>query len=154
TRPPLAFAARFGFRPFDPARRGVGFRSFGGRFFAFRFGRRVLVAFRLRLRVHLFFGFFRRFALGPTFLHLLHRLAVVVQAEVPRTAAEGLHFEPRGLIADRAALLEPEDVAALRQREGLIARFRIVGLRVGFPAAAADEAFARFFRPDDAQHVG
>src|SRR6202012_3870689 len=131
----LAFASGFGFRPFDAARGGVGFRRFGGRFFAF-FRRRhgVLVAFRLRFLVHLFFGRFRRFALRPPFLHLLHRLAVVVQAEVPRTAAEGLHFQPRSLVADRAALLEPEDVAALGQREGLVARFRIVGLGVGFPA--------------------
>src|SRR5262249_28010285 len=130
---------------------GLAF-DFGRAFFGF-FGR-VLVAFRLRLLVHLFFGFFRRFALGAPFLHLLHRLAVVVQAEVPGAAAEGLDFQPRGLVADRAALLQPEDVAALRQREGLVARFRIVGLRFGFPARAADEPFAGFFRPDDPQHVG
>src|SRR5215467_12928982 len=93
---------------------------------------------------------FRSFALRPAFLHLLHRLAVVVQAEVPGAAAEGLDFEPRGLVADRAAFLEFEDVAALWQWEGLVAGVGIVG----GPAAAADEAFARFFRADDPQHVG
>src|SRR6185437_772817 len=93
------------------------------------------------------------FALGAPFLHLLHRLAVVVQAEVPGAAAERLDFQPRRLVAYRAALLQPEDVTALRQREGLVARFRVVGLRVGFPARAADEPFAGFFRPDDPQHV-
>src|ERR1700755_1751410 len=75
-----------GFGAFDPTRRSVDFRDFGFAFGGF-FRRRVLVAFRLRLLVHLFFGRFRRFALGPPFLHLLHRLAVVVKAGGPRTGA-------------------------------------------------------------------
>src|SRR5262249_45636231 len=89
------------------------------------------------------------FALGAAFLHLLHRLALVVEAEVPGPAAERHHFKTRRLTADRAALLQSEDVAALGQRESLIAGVRIVSA----PAGAADEPFARFFRPDDPQHV-
>src|SRR3954447_19987874 len=80
--------------------------------------RLVLVAFRQRLLRHRFFGRFRRFAFGPFPLHLLHRLAVVVEAEVPGPAAERLDLQPRRLAADRAAFLEFEDVAALGQREG------------------------------------
>src|SRR5262249_57137140 len=48
------------------------------------------------------------------------------------------------------ARLAPEDVAALGQGEGLVAGVGVVGA----PPAAADEAFARFFGADDAQHVG
>src|ERR1051326_6316193 len=77
----------------------------------------VLVALGRRLFRHRFLGAFLRFAPGAALLHLLHRLAVVVEAEVPGATAEVLDFEPRRLAADRAALLELEDVAALRQRK-------------------------------------
>ena len=111
--------------PVCGARGGVGFRGFRFRPFASSPVRRPRRP-RRRLLFHRRFGRFRRFALGPAFLHLLHRLAVVVEAEVPGAAAEGHDFEPRRLAADRAAVLEPEDVAALGQREGLVAGLGIV----------------------------
>src|SRR5262249_7057321 len=125
------------------ARRRVGL--------ARRFRRRlVLVALRQGLLGHRFLGGFRRFAFGAFALHLLHRLAVVVEAEVPGPPAEWLDFEARRLAADRAAFLELEDVTALRQGEGLIAGVGVVG----DPAAAADEALAGLLGADHAQHVG
>src|SRR3954453_10559039 len=129
-----AWVTSFGrcFNPFPLSRRGTRFVFLGQ-----------------GLLLHRRFRRFGGFALGPAFLHLLHRLAVVVEAEVPGPAAEGLDFEARSAVADRAALLEPEDVAALGQREGLVTRVGVVE----DPAAAADEAFARFFRAVDPQHV-
>ena len=86
----------------------------------------------------------RGLALGAGGAHLLHRGALLVQAQVPGPAAAE-HLHPRGLAADRAGLLEPDQVAALREAVGLVA------VRV---ALAADEALARLLRADDPQAVG
>ena len=53
-----------------------------------------------------------RLALGALLLHLHHRGALVVEAELPGPAAEGLDRQPRRLAADRAALLEPPEVVS------------------------------------------
>src|SRR5205823_3286386 len=82
-------------------------------------------------------------ALGALLAHLDHRGAVLVQAEVPRAAARE-HLEPRCYAADRAGLLEPDQVAALRDPVGLVA------LRVAF---AADEALSGFLRANDPEPV-
>ena len=71
----------------------------------------------------------RRLALGALLAHLDHRRAVVVEAQLPGTAAEALDRQPRALAADRAALLEPPElVAAARQRAAEVARVGDVGV--------------------------
>src|SRR5262249_53740568 len=93
-------------------------------------------------------------ALGAAALHLLHRGAVVVEAELPGPPAEGHHHQPRGAFAHRAALLDLVEAAdALGQREGQIAGGGRVGI-VAVPALTADEALAGLPRLDDPQHVG
>src|SRR5215207_2188706 len=87
-------------------------------------------------------------------LHLRHRGALVVQAELPGPTAPGDDLETRRLPADRADLLElVEALDPLGQREGLVTGIRRVGV-VPVPALAADEALARLSRLDDPQHVG
>src|SRR6185503_16729573 len=82
-------------------------------------------------------GLLRALSLLALLAHLDHRRAVVVQAELPGTAAEALDREPRHLAADRAALLEPpEVVSAAGERAADGARVRRLGI-VAVPALAA-----------------
>ena len=93
-----------------------------------------------------------RFSLLALLAHLDHRRAVVVQAELPGTAAEALDREPRHLAADRAALLEPpEVVAAAGERAADRARVRRLGV-VAVPALAAVHPLAAL-ELDDPQPV-
>src|SRR5262249_29284625 len=119
----------------------------------FRGGLTVLAARLLRLLGRLLCGL-GGLALGAAALHLLHRGAVVVAAELPGPPAEGHPHQPRGALAHRAALLDLVEAAdALGQREGQIAGVGRVGI-VAVPALTADEALARLPRLDDPQHVG
>src|SRR5262249_30965870 len=90
-----------------------------------------------------------RLALGAATLHLGHRGALVVQAELPGASAPGDHLEARGALADRADLLDlVEALDPLRQREGLVTRVGRVGV-VAVPALAAAEALAGLARLHD-----
>src|ERR671910_804648 len=88
-------------------------------------------------------------ALRAAPLHLLHGGAIVVEAQIPGAAAHRHDPDPGCLPADRAVLLELEDVSALWERERLVAGVRIVGS----PALTADEALTRLAGPDHAKHV-
>src|SRR5215208_6728294 len=98
-------------------------------------------------------GLLRALSLLALGAHLDHRGAVVVQAELPRAAAEPLDRQTRHLAADRAALLEPPQVVApagQRAADGTrVGRVRVLPV----PTLAAVHALAAL-QLDDPQAVG